>query len=444
MKRPARYLSLGAAVVAAMTVLATACGGGGGGLAPAPELCLAPREGVTVHPGIGGSMWNDVLITSSGVWVAGHDGAAAGLSVEPLGNTRAVLARLALDGSLAWHSNDTFDTPGADTLEALTSDENGNVLAIGRTTGTFPGQINAGKTDIFVGRMNPAAALQSWTIGQFGNERPQRPRRAAIHGLTGLVVAGHDDEYVPTNYVESWSDPFATAIRLADKPDRSGSVQTLWHHQFGTAEPDVLDGLGVASDGQSVFVSGQFGGGSESRGMFVRRLDSQGREQWTTRYSTVALDHIAAVIPQGDGTAWIAGSVYGSFRGAPPLGQQDVFVARIDAADGRPLASWQFGTPYADWLTDLRVDKDGNLLLYGETLGSFLVDRGPTNGMDLFLLKISPTGMPLAVTQWGGPQDEAAGRLAVDACGNAVAVGSTVGNGYRQALVWSWPAHAQR
>lgn len=47
------------------------------------------------------------------------------------------------------------------------------------------------------------------------------------------------------------------------------------------------------------------------------------------------------------------------------------------------------------------MDKVGNLLLFGETLGSFLDNRGPTNGMDLFLLKISPAGQPLTVTQWG-------------------------------------------
>lgn len=442
MKRQAHGLRSGLAVVAAMAILATACGGGG--QASTPDLCPAPRAGVTVHAGIGGSMWNDVLISSSGLWVAGHDGAAAGNSVEPLGNTRAVLARLAADGSLAWHSNDIFETGGTDTLEALTLGENGSVLAIGRTTGAFPGQINAGKTDIFVGRADPATAFRKWTVGQFGNERPQRPRRAAMQGLTGLVVAGYDDEYVPTNYVESWSDPFVSGVRLAERPDGSGSVQTLWHHQFETVEPDFLDGLGIAHDGQSVLVSGQFGGGGDTRGMFVRRLDSQGRALWTARYSSVALDHVAAVIPLADGTAWIAGSVYGSFRGAPSLGQQDVFVARIDGADGRPLASWQFGTPEADWLTDLRTDKDGNLLLFGETLGSFLDNRGPTNGIDLFLLKISSAGKLLAVTQWGGPQDEAAGRLAVDACGNAIAVGSTVSGGYRHSLVWSWPAREQR
>lgn len=432
------HLSVRAPIALALAVLASACGGGGG--TPPPEsMCLALPEGASVRTEGDGSAWNDVLVDSRGrLWLAGHDGASAGVGIEPQGNTRAVLWQLDPSGVLRWQSGNLFQTAGGDALEALAESATGAVHAVGRTTGAFAGQSNAGKADAFVAWTDPSAPGGTWTVAQYGNERPQHPRRAAFQPGGALVVAGYDDEYVPTNHVEAWTDPFATALVPRRRADGAGEAAIAWHHQFATAEPDLVDGLAIAADGASTFVSGQFGG--NEKGMFVRRLDARGQAVWTARYSRVGLDHIAAIVPQADGTLWIGGSVYGSFHGAQPLGQQDVFVARIDPTDGHVLAAWQFGTDQTDWLTDLRVDGDGNLALLGETTGAFDGAVNPDGGGDLFVLRLSPQGRLLGARQWSAEGDEAAGRLAVDACGNVVAVGSTMRDGFRRALLWFWPA----
>lgn len=423
----------------AMAAWLAACGGGSGD--STDPTCLALPEGASMRTDQGGSAWNDVLVDRGGhLWLAGYDGAGPGEGIEPSGDTRAVLWRLDPSGTLRWHGGEAFQTAGADAFEALAEDANDQVHAVGRTTGAMPGHANAGKADLFVAWGEAGAPASAWPIAQFGNERPQHPRRAVLQPTGALVIAGYDDEYVPTNHVERWTDPFATAVVPRRGAGGQGEAAALWHHQFATPEPDLVDGLAVTADGTATFVSGQFGG--NEKGMFVRRLDSHGNAVWTARYSRVSLDHIAAIVPAGDGTLWIGGSVYGSFHGAVSQGQQDVFVARIDAADGHVLAAWQIGTPMADWLADLRDDGQGHLVLLGETLGAFPGAVNPDGGSDLFVLRVAPDGRLLASRQWGAVGDEAASRLAVDACGNVVAVGSTVHDGFRRALLWFWPAAA--
>lgn len=396
-----------------------------------------PSE-VTIDPGRGNSAWQDVLIDASNkVWLAGYDSAQLGPSIEPSGNARAVLARLGTGGTLEWDSGDLFETGGLDVMEALTTDGNGTVYAVGRTAGSFAGHANAGKTDLFVAWSDVRTAHRSWAIGQYGNERPQRPRRASFLAGNGLVVAGYDDEYVPTNYVEAWADPFAVALTTTVRGDGVGVLGASWQHQFNTQPHDFVDGLGLTPDGRASLVTGQLG-----NGMFVRKLDAQGKALWTARYGTLAVDNIATVLPLADGTAWIAGSISGSFRGAPSAGGQDVFVARIDLTDGHVMSSWQLGSSGADWLTDMRQDKTGNLILFGETTGSFVTGAPNAGGTDLFMLKVSPTGTRLAARQWGGTGDEAATRVALDSCGNAVAVGSTMRDGARRAMHWYWKPEA--
>lgn len=434
----AKNLRVFAPIALAVATLLSACGGGGGS-APSEALCLALPEGASVRTEGDGSAWNDVLVDRAGrLWLAGHDGASAGVGGEPQGNTRAVLWRLDRTGALRWSSGDLFQTTGSDAFEALAEDGGGVVHAVGRTTGAFAGRANAGKADVFVTWSDAAASSGPWSLAQFGNERPQHPRRAAFQPGGALVVAGYDDEYIPTNHVVAWTDPFATAVVPRTSAGGAGEVALVWHHQFATAEPDLIDGLAIATDGVSTFVTGQFGGGE--KGMFVRRLDARGQAVWTARYSRLALDHIAAIVALPDGTLWLGGSVYGSFHGARALGQQDVFVARIDPMDGHVLAAWQFGTGEADWLADLRVDANGNLVLLGETTGAFDGAINPDGGTDLFALRVSKDGRLIGARQWGAAGDESAARLAVDACGNAVAVGSTMRDGFRRALLWFWPA----
>lgn len=425
---------LSALLAATMLV---ACGGGGGA-SGGPLACVALPSEITWQRDALSSEWNDVLIDDRHrIWLAGYtNGRLSESNIGPTGNSRAVLRQWAPDGSLLWDAGATLDTPGTDIAEALAIGPQGTVYAAGRTTGAFGGAVNQGQFDSFVAWSDTPGGSTPWKLFQTGTETPQHPRRLAVDAQGDLLLAGEDDEYVPSNYVAAWSDAFALRLRRVGGGSADDRLTLAWRHQDASPEPDVGGGLAVAA-GAATYVSGASLSGAQ-RGMYLRKLAADGQPLWTARYSSSPTDHIAAVHTLGDGTLLVGGSVYGAFRGAAWHGQQDVFVARVSADDGRVLQSWQFGSDAVDWLTDLRVDAAGNIYLFGETAGSMAPGRLPAGASDLFLLKLAADGHVLASRQWGTDQDERAGRLAVDGCGGIVAVGSSGTATKRDALVWFW------
>lgn len=427
--------------------LLAACGGGGGDGVVEPPVshpigCVAMQEEVSWYRDTLSSEWNDVLIDDRPhIWLAGWSNGVVGqTNIEPAGNSRAVVRKLAADGSPLWDSGARFDTAGTDSAEALTIGRDGTIFVVGRTTGSMDGASNAGQFDTFVAWAERPGATAPWRTFQTGTDRPQHPRRAAVDARGRLLIAGHDDEYVPSNYVEAWSDAFAMRLDRLGAGSADERLSVAWTHRSNSAEPDIGGGLASVEtpDGAGTYVSGAVQGGTQ-RGMYLRRLDGLGNTMWTTRYSAVPLDHVAVIRTLAGGDLLIGGSVYGALPGAVGHGQQDVFVARVSAADGRLLHSWQLGSPGAEWLADMQIDRDGNIVLFGETSGSVVAGQLNAGGNDLFMMKIAgDDGRLLAARQWGTADDERAGRVALDQCGRAVAVGSSGGRYHRDAIAWYW------
>lgn len=430
----------------AATALLAACGGGGGGSPeapqpPAPVACLALPAEITWHRDTLSSEWTDVLVDARGrLWIAGWTNGAMGQSnIEPGGDSRGVLRALGTDGSLLWDAAGQFDTPGTDTVEALALSPQGTLYAAGRTTGNLGGTANAGQFDSFVAWTDNAGDATPWRIFQTGTPAPQHPRRLAVDDRGGVLLAGEDDDFVPSNYVQDWADAFALRLQRLGAGTAADRMSQAWAWQAASTERDVGGGLAVmpGTAGGATFVTGANQGGN-ARGAVLRKLDGNGQPLWTARYTATAVDHVAVVRALADGTLLIGGSVFGSFHGGTVVGQQDMFVARIRADDGEVLKSWQFGSTEGDWLADLQVDAAGNIVVFGETQGRLVAGATPAGDADLFLMKFSPDGTLLAARQWGTADSEHASRLALDRCGNVAAVGSSGGATRRDALLWFW------
>jgi len=434
--------SLLTAIALAAVAALTACGGGSdAGPAPSqpaqPLACL-DLPAITWHASATASAdWNDVLIDRRNrLWLAGWaEGEVGRERLDPSGNSRAVVRQLDTDGRILWDSRHEFDSPGTDVAEALALGAEGRMHVAGRTTGTLDGRANAGQFDAFIAWADSAAPLTTWQRLQTGTERPEHPRRLFVAASGDLNLAGWDDEFVPSNYVAAWQDPIA--LRFSRQGD--GFVQA-WRHQGDSEAPDSADGLAVDAAGNT-YLGGSAQSGAQ-RGMFLRKLDASGRPMWTARYTSLGVDHIAAVVLMPDGTLLVAGSVYGSFRGNTAFGEQDVFVARVAADDGRVLASWQYGSAASEWLTDMKVDLQGRILLLGETQGSMVPGQANAGEADLFMLQLGAEGRVLARTQWGTSDDDSARRLAADTCGRVVATGASsnvsAAGVKRVGVLWFW------
>lgn len=427
-----------AALVSTAAWALAACGGGDD-TPPAdqPQACLALPT-ITWHRSATASAdWNDVLVDARNrLWLAGWaEGDVGRERLDPSGNSRAVLRQLAADGSIVWDSRAEFDTPGTDSIEALAITPQGRLVAAGRSTGSMDGRANAGQFDAFIAWNDSANVSSTWQRLQSGTARPERPRRVQVAADGAVHLAGWDDDYVPTNYVQAWQDPIA--LRFAPQAAGYGFA---WRHQGASDAPDTADALHVDASGHS-YVGGAVQGGTRA-GMFLRKIDAAGTVLWTARYTAVGADNVVAIRPQADGTLLIAGSVFGSFRGGPAQGQQDVFVARVSADDGRVLASWQYGGSGSEWLTDMVVDGQGRIVLLGETDGSLVPGQANAGSQDLFLLRLAADGSVIGRAQWGTADDEMARRVAVDSCGSVVAAGASnrnaAGGVTRAGVLWFW------
>ena len=440
---PSRFNFRLAAAAAASALLA-ACGGGfgpdPGNPPPGALTCVElPQEVTWLRSTTASAAWHDVLLDPRNrIWLAGWTDGTVGVErTDPGGNSRAVVRQLSPTGTQLWDSGALLETSGTDVAEALTLTAAGTLHVAGRATVSLGGAVPAGQADTFVAWSDqPGTATGTWRTFQTGTDRPQRPRRVMVANNGDVVVAGYDDVHVPGNHVVAWSDPFALRLQRQGAGTASDRLSLRWQHQFGTEAADTVDALATDTAG-ATFVAGQVATGS-GQGMFLRKLDGAGQTVWTVPYSSIGLDNVAALVPMIDGSVLMAGTVSGSFRGGVSAGQQDVFVARISPVDGRVLASAQYGSSGSEWVTDVKVDTRGNIVVLGETDGAMVAGQPNAGASDLFLLRIAPTGSGIGRRQWGTAGDEMAARLAVDSCGRVVAVGSSTTAGTRAGVLWYW------
>lgn len=443
MKRPLRPGCRALLCSATAAWVLAGCGGAGdpGPARPAPDTCLNLPEEVSWFRGAASNDWNDVRLDGENrIWLAGYaDGVLGASTVDPSGDSRAVVRHLDRDGRILWDSGASLDTPGTDVAEALLHGPDGTLIAAGRTTGSFGNAGNAGQFDTFLAWRKAPTDPAGWAFYQTGSPSPQRPTRLALVTGGDIVVAGQDDIFVPSNYVAAWPDPFVLRLQPLDLGTPAARLQPRWQHAFATAHTDQIGGLAIETGDPAgaTYVSGSADAGP-ARGMFVRKLDAGGQVAWTVRYASIPFSHIAALLPLADGTLWMAGSIHGAFGDGVWQGGDDVFIARISGDDGRVLQSWQFGSSGGDTVADMALDGAGNLVLFGETTGAWTPGGANRGEIDLFLLKVSPAGRLLAARQWGTSADEGARRLAVDSCGRVLAVGSSTSGGRRAGVLWFW------
>ena len=168
---------------------------------------------------------------------------------------------------------------------------------------------------------------------------------------------------------------------------------------------------------------------------------------YSTYFGGAAYDGAFAVAMDAAGNAFIAGSTdktdgTATFPLLNPLqpdfggGDADAFVAKLDP-EGRLLFSTYFGGAGYDAVEALTLDRDGNVILVGETHSTDLPTTadafqpdyagGSAFGYgDGFIARIGPDGSQLLYCSYfGGTGDEKINGLAVDADGNVCLAGQT-------------------
>jgi hypothetical protein len=119
-------------------------------------------------------------------------------------------------------------------------------------------------------------------------------------------------------------------------------------------------------------------------------------------------------------------------------GFDDTYLALFSATDGTFRTAVYFGGSGSDTPSSLYVNEAGEIVIAGTTSGAYWEPSGfpvthplevspnPGTSEDLFLAKFRTSDLSLSFsTLFGGPSDEAAIDMALDANGNPWVVGST-------------------
>ena len=86
----------------------------------------------------------------------------------------------------------------------------GGIRFLGWTEGTLPGETAFGGSDVVIGLLDANGGLLA--LSQLGDERPNKPLRLLPDGSGAFLMAGNDDIYIPTNFVESLEESWLALV----------------------------------------------------------------------------------------------------------------------------------------------------------------------------------------------------------------------------------------
>jgi Ca2+-binding RTX toxin-like protein len=356
--------------------------------------------------------------------------------------------RLLLTSSLTW-TLPIGQTGGNDWAHGLAVDASGAAYLVGETPST--GFHTAGMTphqghhDGFLAKLNRDRSIAWFTYigGQYFDEATA----VTVDPDGNIIVVGY------TGSAEGWLphySEYATSFVAKFQPDGT----RLWIRSLGE---DYTHPRGVAADasGNIFVITDTFDdlaitGGADltrngSSDALLFKLTSAGATLWGTYIGGSNYDYAAGVAVDKSGNAFVVGktSSSGWARNGYDTsfgGITDGFVTKVTAAGAIAWSSY-LGSVMEDEAKGVTTDAAGNVYITGWTDTSVTAakswvsggfDALKNNGIDGFLVKLSPTGTRLWSAYLGGVdgttwQNRPAEGYAVtvDPAGNAYVTGET-------------------
>jgi hypothetical protein len=267
-------------------------------------------------------------------------------------------------------------------VQGVATDASGNVYIAGYYNGTvnFGGATltSAGSWDVFIAKFNASGAYV-WSAS-YGAVDYQRALAIAVDGSGNVIIAGNMAG--STNFGGGALTSPGGLDAFVAKFDSDGTH--IWSKNFGDASDQ--DARAVAVDGTgNVFIAGAFkgsinfgGGALTSAGnndIFIAKLAAaNGAHVWSKRFGGSADDYVQGVAADGSGNAIIVGTSQGNidFGGGTltSAGGPDMFAAKLAAADGAHAWSKLFGDASGQYGEAVAVDATGNAYVTGDFSGT--------------------------------------------------------------------------
>ena len=277
-------------------------------------------------------------------------------------------------------------------------------------TGNWLWATKAGGTDYERGfGITTDDAGNSYVTGYFGG--------TVTFGSHSLISSGGDDVFVA-------------------KINEFGNWQ--WATKAGGTSYDCGTAIAIDDNGNS-YVTGYFYGtaifgsysltSSESRDIFVAKMDATGNWQWATKAGGNSHDGGYGIATDDAGNSYVTGgfegtATFGSYS-LTSSGVVDIFVAKMDANGNWLWATKAGGTSYAVGKA-IAIDEIGNSYITGyfyetATFGSYSLTS--SGEQDIFVAKMGATGNWLWATKAGGNSHDGGYGITTDDAGNSYVTG---------------------
>ena len=256
----------------------------------------------------------------------------------------------------------------------------------------------------------------SWNTDIASNQNPVDVAGIKLLNSTTLVLAGSaigsDGVALPVSTTNTWGG-FVTLLHASD-----GTVMGAKRIEAQVNKKTRIEGM-CADPNKPGFIYivgstngkiGMYGFEGEKTTAFLMRLNVPDlKVEWSKEFKAKAADgstagtaeimgYACAVTDKGvyvggivkDGAAVDEGSIHDTIK--PSAGKDDIWVGLVGSTSSPEDLVWirQLGTSQNEFLTDLQVDQDGDVLVLGNTEGSFMRQKKDAETTsDVFLLRLA-------------------------------------------------------
>jgi hypothetical protein len=255
--------------------------------------------------------------------------------IGPGGNTDIFVAKLNLDGSIAWQ--DVIGGSDFDSGSSIVPASDGGYILTGYTGSTdLPDVINAnhGSYDIFLMKLDESGNLQ-WTkyLGGEGGEATAygnalQPTQDGGYILTGQTLSSNSGDVAETTH--------GSADVWVVKLDQAGDIQ--WQNLLGGTGYDDGTAIQQTPDGEYILTarttsdsSGDVGPNHGGGDIWVVKLDPTGNLLWQTVLGGSAYEQSTAIQPTSDEGFMVAARTDSNMTGNIGLnkGYEDSWLAKL-------------------------------------------------------------------------------------------------------------------
>lgn len=278
--------------------------------------------------------------------------------------------------------------------DIVSTDDGGYLLA--GLSYTF----SSGSSDFYLVKTD-AYGVAQWSES-YGGVSADFPTRIKATSDGGFVMAG-----TTASSGQGFNDAYVVKINAMG--------DTLWTRTYGDWYNELLFDIDETSDQGFIMVGRTQSFSNISGEVYLIKTNSTGDTTFTKRYGGSSLNWGIAVEQTADNGYLITGKTE-SFG----AGGQDVYVIRTDQA-GDTLWTKTFGGNMHDFSNDLHLTSDGGFIMLGTH------NSGDIDGLtgDIFLEKVSSTGVSEWQQSYGGAGGEFANKMVKTQDGGYFLVGAT-------------------